>query len=65
MEKLDIKNAALKFKGWSLYKLARSMGLPNQSIYDWQNGKVNPKLDSMIHISEVLECKIGDLFVEV
>jgi len=65
MTKLDIKNAALKFKGWPLYKLAIEMDISNNPLYSYQNGKTKPNTSTLIRIAHVLDCTVGDLFVEV
>lgn len=60
--KIKIKETARKFKGWSLYRLAKELGLPQQTIYSWANGRTQPSYDNMDRLCEVIDCKIGDLF---
>ena len=59
--KINLREVALQKKGWSLYKLALELDLPNQSVYAWQNGKVVPSLKTLDKLCNLLGCTIGDL----
>ncbi len=60
--KIKIKEIARKKKGWSLYRLAKELGLPQQTVYSWANGRTQPSYDNMDKLCRVLECSIGELF---
>lgn len=49
-------------KGWSLYRLAKELGLPQQTVYSWANGRTQPSYDNMDRLCETLGCMIGELF---
>ncbi len=59
--KIIIKEASAKFKKWTLYRLSKELNLPNQSVYSWGNGKIEPSLSTLVKISKILGCKIDDL----
>lgn len=58
---VKIKECAKEFKGWSLYKLAQEMGLPQQTIYSWASGRTQPSYENWDKLCAILACKIGDL----
>ena len=60
--KIKIKDAVKKFKGWSLYKLAKVLQLPQQTIYSWASGRTQPSYENMDRLCEVLDCNVEDLF---
>ena len=60
--KIKIKEVAYSNKGWSLYKLAQELDLPQQTIYSWANGRTQPSYLNMDKLCEILECGIDDLF---
>jgi len=39
--KIKLKEIARERKAWSLYKLAKEMGLPQQTIYSWASLQVS------------------------
>ena len=59
--KIKIKEVAKEKKGYSLYKLAQIMDLPQQTIYSWAKGRTQPtylnldKLDYEYYISKTYE----------
>ena len=59
--KIKIKETAKKLKGYSLYRLAIVLNMPQQTIYSWENGRTQPSYENMDRLCEVLECSIGDL----
>lgn len=59
--KVMIKEASKKFKGYSLYKLAHVMNIPQQTVYSWANGKTQPSYKNLDRICTILDCKIEDL----
>jgi len=60
--KIRIKEVARKIKGWSLYRLAKELGLPQQTVYSWANGRTQPSYDNMDRLCESIGCTVGDLF---
>ncbi len=46
-----------KFKV-SKYKLNKELGLPNTSLYNWQNGKREPSIESIMKLAEYFNCSI-------
>ena len=60
--KIKIKETAKKFQGWSLYRLAKELNLPQQTVYSWANGRTQPSYENMDKLCDVLECDVCDLF---
>jgi transcriptional regulator with XRE-family HTH domain len=60
--KIKIKDMAQERKGWSLYKLAKEMGLPQQTVYSWASGRTQPSYKHIEQMCHVLDCSVGDLF---
>lgn len=59
--KIKIKETAKKLKGYSLYRLAIVLNMPQQTIYSWANGRTQPSYENMDRLCEALECTIADL----
>lgn len=60
--KIRIKEVARTKKGWSLYRLAKELGLPQQTVYSWANGRTQPSYDNMDRLCEIISCSVGELF---
>jgi len=60
--KVKIKLVAQEKKGWSLYKLAKEMGLPQQTVYSWASGRTQPSYDNMDRLCDILDSAVGELF---
>lgn len=60
--KIRIKEVARTKKGWSLYRLAKELGLPQQTVYSWANGRTQPSYDNMDRLCEAISCSVGELF---
>jgi DNA-binding Xre family transcriptional regulator len=60
--KIKLKEIALERKAWSLYKLARELGLPQQTVYSWASGRTQPNYQNMDRLCDALDCGVGDLF---
>ncbi|MBQ2984770.1 MAG: helix-turn-helix transcriptional regulator [Candidatus Gastranaerophilales bacterium] len=58
--KIKLKETAFK-KGMSLYKLAKVMDLPQQTIYSWAKGRTQPSYLNLDKLCNILECEIGDI----
>ncbi len=58
---VKVREAALKFRGWSIYKLAQQIDMPHQSVYAWAWGKTRPTYQNLAKICEVLGCSPNDL----
>ena len=61
--KIKIKETVKQKKGWSLYKLAKYLNLPQPTVYSWASGRTQPSYENMDRLCEALNCNIGDLFV--
>lgn len=59
--KIKIKEAAKNFKGYSLYRLAIVLNMPQQTIYSWANGRTQPSYENLDKLCEALNCSVGDL----
>ncbi len=62
--KVKIKEAAKKFKCYSLYRLAIVLNIPQQTVYSWANGRTQPSYESLDKLCDVLDCSISDLLEE-
>ena len=60
--KIKIREEEKKNKGYSLYKLAKELKLPQQTVYSWANGRTQPSYENMDKLCDALDCSIGDLF---
>jgi transcriptional regulator with XRE-family HTH domain len=60
--KIRIKEVARKKKQWSLYRLAKELGLPQQTVYSWANGRTQPSYENMDKLCDALDCTVGELF---
>ena len=60
--KIKIKEKIKKKKGWSLYKLAQVLNLPQQTVYSWASGRTQPSYENMDRLCEAISCSVGDLF---
>ena len=59
--KIKIKEAVKKIKGWSLYKLAKVLNLPQQTVYSWASGRTQPSYENMDRLCDALDCGVSDL----
>lgn len=59
--KIKIRETAKEKKGYSLYKLAKELNLPQQTVYSWANGRTQPSYENMDRLCEALDCTIADL----
>lgn len=60
--KSTIRQAARRYKKWSVYRLAKEMGVSCQTIYSWASGRTQPSFDNMDRLCHVLGCGIDELF---
>jgi transcriptional regulator with XRE-family HTH domain len=60
--KIKIKETVKQKKGWSLYKLAKVLNLPQQTVYSWASGRTQPSYENMDRLCETINCTIADLF---
>ena len=60
--KIKIKETLKLKKGWSLYKLAKVLNLPQQTVYSWASGRTQPSYENMDRLCETISCSVGDLF---
>ncbi len=59
--KIKIKETVKQKKGWSLYKLAQILELPQQTVYSWANGRTQPSYENMDRLCDAIGCSIGEL----
>jgi len=59
--KIKIKETAKNKKGYSLYKLAKVLNIPEQTIYSWAKGRTQPNYYNLDRICDSLDCKIEDI----
>ena len=59
--KIKLKETAKAKKNYSLYRLAKEMGLPEQTIYAWAKGRTQPSYLNLDKICNILNCKIEDI----
>ncbi len=62
MISIKLKETAKNKKGWSLYKLAKKLNMPNQTIYGWSNGRTQPSYENINLLCSTLNCQVNDLF---
>lgn len=60
--KIKIKEVAKARKDWSLYKLAKELSLPQQTVYSWASGRTQPSYENMDKLCDILDCAVGELF---
>ena len=60
--KIKIKETVKAKRGWSLYKLAQVLNLPQQTVYSWASGRTQPSYENMDRLCETLGCSVGELF---
>ncbi|MDD3593633.1 MAG: helix-turn-helix transcriptional regulator [Candidatus Gastranaerophilales bacterium] len=60
--KIKIKEVAKEKRQWSLYRLAKEIGLTQQTIYSWASGRTQPSYENMDRICDILKCTMGELF---
>jgi DNA-binding Xre family transcriptional regulator len=60
--KIKLKEMALIRRNWSLYKLAKELGLPQQTVYSWASGRTQPNYENMDRLCDILDCTVGELF---
>lgn len=57
-----IKEVAKDKKEWSLYRLAKELSLPQQTVYSWASGRTQPSYENMDRLCDILDCAVGELF---
>lgn len=60
--RLKLQETAKKNKNWSLYRLAKELGIPQQTVYSWASERTMPKKDNLKKICEILGCTTLDLY---
>lgn len=61
MKRINLKIRRIQ-KGLSQKELAERIGITNQSISDYESGRLNPSYDTMKQISEELDSTVDALF---
>lgn len=59
--KVKLKETAKEKKGYSLYKLAKELNLPQQTVYSWAKGRTQPSYSNLDKICGILDCTISDI----
>lgn len=59
--KVKIKEVAAS-RGYTVYRLAKLMEVPQQTLYSWVNGRTQPSYRNMDRLCQTLQCTTGDLF---
>lgn len=60
--KIKIKDVAKADKDWSLYRLAKELSLPQQTVYSWASGRTQPSYENMDRLCDILDSSVGELF---
>jgi DNA-binding XRE family transcriptional regulator len=60
--RVKLKEFAMQRKGWSMYKVAQLLELPQQTVYSWSSGRTQPGYLAMDKLCALLECTLNDLF---
>ena len=69
MKKVNIEATGMQIKALCLQKglkqkdLSEKLGVKTTSPYLWFNGEVMPKLDTLVNLCDLLECKLEDILV--
>lgn len=63
MKRLNLKIKRIQ-KGLTQKELAERVGLTNQSISDYETGKLNPSYEVMKRISKELDSPVDELFFQ-
>ncbi|MDE7101088.1 MAG: helix-turn-helix domain-containing protein [Anaeroplasmataceae bacterium] len=58
--KNNLKNLR-KNKGYTQKSLAEKMGLPTQTIINWEQGKTQTSFEALEKLTYILECSYDDL----
>lgn len=61
---INIREVAKQKKGWSIYELVKRLGLPQQTVYSWVNGRTQPTWPNIDKLCLCLDCSIGELFTD-
>lgn len=51
----------LKARGITIYRVAKDTGIPITCLYDWKDGRSNPKVDKLLKIAEYFSVPIEKL----
>lgn len=58
--KITIREAAHS-RGKSLYRLSMDLGIPHQTVYDWENLNKMPRPEYLDAVCHYLGCKISEI----
>lgn len=61
--KILLREMAKAKKGWSLYRLAKEMGVYQQTIYAWHQGRNFPTTNNLDRLCWILDCTIDELLI--
>lgn len=60
--KLNLREVCQQRRGWSLYKLAREIGVKDKTLARWFKAKHPPSWAVLDKLCDVLGCEPGELF---
>lgn len=58
--RVTIHQAVLK-AGKSLYRLSNDLGIPIQTVYEWEKNNRVPKPETLDVLCDYLDCNVSDL----
>lgn len=61
LKRLRLKEAAFRYKGWSLRALADHLLVAHQTVLYWNQGRVFPRLSRAVEITALLGCTLDEL----
>lgn len=53
--------ALMEERGFDVWQLAKATGKSQQAVYDWLNGKIQPRFESLVRLCMVFGCELADL----
>ena len=70
IKRIDMKATGLEInrrmlaKGITVSELANILYITPTSVYNWLKGERLPKIDNLVTIADIFDCKIDDLIKE-
>lgn len=52
----------LEDRGITIYKVAKDTNIATSTLYDWKNGRSNPKIDKMIKLADYFGVSVDYFF---
>lgn len=54
----------IKERGLKKKYISKQLGITQDTLTNWMNGRSMPKLDQAVKLAEILNCKLEDIFKE-